>query len=172
MSGDHSYDHDSRQQKISNIQQQIQALSNKELNHIEHILAALNASKDGSMHYFGKFLGIKEGDDGEMVMNLGLHNENTYGVAQGGAVYTLADVAIGFNVLRRLAEDEKVFTLELKVNFIKKGEGTRLFAKPRILHWGRTTVVSDCSIIDECGSIVAQALGTFYLVKNKQEGEK
>ena len=59
-------------------------------------------------------------------MGLGPHNLNTYGVAQGGALYTLADVSIGFLILSDVSEGQKVLTLEMKMNFIKKGAGAYL----------------------------------------------
>ena len=98
-------------------------------------------------------------------MTLGPHNVNTYGVAQGGSLYTLADVAIGFMILKRLEDDQKVFTLEMKMNFIKKGAGAYLTATPTILRWGKTTVVAECTIEDSEGELVAKALGTFYVAR-------
>lgn len=155
-----------RDERIAVIARQLETLSDREINHIQHVLNALEAAKkENSLHYLGKFLGINLNHEDGPVMELGLHNENIYGVAQGGALYVFADVSIGFTVLKEVQEGEKVFTLELKVNFIKKGEGSRLVAKPRILHFGKTTAVADCTILDDNERIVAQALGTFYIVK-------
>ncbi len=119
------------------------------------------------MHFLGRFLGIEQHADGITEMKLGSQNENTYGVAQGGAIYTLADVAIGFGILKTLAEGEKVFTLELKVNFIEKGQGVSLLATPIILRRGRNTVAAECAVTDEKGTLVAKALGTFYISGRK-----
>ncbi len=152
------------QESIHSIERRLADLDSHELNHIQHVLDALESTKDGTMHYLGKFLGMKETDDGIM-MGLGLQNENTYGVVQGGALYTLADVAIGYHVLLKITENEQVYTIELKVNFIKKGTGNYVHAKPRILHWGKRTVVAECSMYDEEEKLIAQALGTFIIVK-------
>ncbi|MFB4164660.1 PaaI family thioesterase [Alteribacillus sp. JSM 102045] len=81
---------------------------------------------------------MRKVNDEKFVMDLGLQNKNIYGVAQGGAIYTLADVAIGFKIFSELKEHQKVFTLELKTNFIKKGKGNQLIAEPRFIHWGNT----------------------------------
>lgn len=148
----------------SDLQKQIENLSENELYYIQHTLDAIEASRNESMHFFGCFLGMKEVENG-IQMDLGKHNENTYGVTQGGALYTLADMAIGFYILQRLHPNEEVYTIELKVNFIKKGTGKHLLAETDILHWGRTTVVANCSIRDEEQNIVAQGLGTFYIRK-------
>ncbi|KIL45149.1 PaaI family thioesterase [Jeotgalibacillus soli] len=158
-----------RSERLVMIKSKLEILSNRELDHISYILShfqesSLKPSEETPMHLFGRFLGIKQLDDGTTEMKLGLQNENTYGVAQGGSIYTLADIAIGFTILKKLSEDQKVFTLEMKVNFIEKGQGSRLIATPSILRWGKNTVVSECIIVGENGNLVAKALGTFYIV--------
>jgi len=66
-------------------------------------------------------------------------------------------------ILKRLEEEQKVYTLEMKVNFIAKGLGSKLIASPSTLSWGSRTVVSECTIEDEQGNLVAKALGTFFI---------
>lgn len=154
------------------IQKQLTTLSTVELSQVSFLLSlyqesAVSRPRDVPMHFLGRFLGIKQNSDGTTEMKLGIQNENTYGVAQGGSIYTLADVAIGFGILKNMSEGEKVFTLELKVNFIEKGQGHRLIASPTILRQGKNTVVAECSIIDEKGKLIAKALGTFYIVREK-----
>lgn len=159
--------------QLDKIQQQMEALNEKELNEVAHFLSLYSESARTlhpdavPMHFLGRFLGITQHGDGTAEMELGLQNENTYGVAQGGAIYTLADVAIGFNILKNLNTEEKVFTLELKVNFIEKGQGDRLIAVPVILRQGRSTVVCECTVSDEKGTLVAKALGTFYISRSQ-----
>jgi uncharacterized protein (TIGR00369 family) len=161
---------DGNSEQIEHIQQQLKTFNNKELSQVSYLLSLYQESDVNHhpasvpMHFLGRFLGIKQMSDGTTEMKLGIQNENTYGVAQGGSIYTLADIAIGFSILKNLAEGEKVFTLELKVNFIEKGQGSRLIANPSILRQGKNTVVSECSITDEKGKLIAKALGTFYIV--------
>ncbi|PIC64908.1 hypothetical protein CSV79_04620 [Sporosarcina sp. P13] len=151
------------------IQMKLDTFSLQELEEINYILATYekttkaSADKEVPMHFFGRLAGLTRLDGYKVEMDLGLHNVNTYGVAQGGAIFTLADVAIGFMLLEELSEGQKVFTLELKINFIKKGKGVRLLASPTIISVGKTIVVAECSVEDEFGVTVAKALGTFYL---------
>jgi len=158
-------------EQIDLIQKKLKTLNSNELSQISYLLSLYQESSlersvtEIPMHFIGRFLGIKQNEDGTTKMNLGIQNENTYGVAQGGAIYTLADVAIGFNILKNLEPGEKVFTLELKINFIKKGYGLYLIATPTILYQGKNTVVSECSITDDKGKLVAKALGTFYIAR-------
>jgi uncharacterized protein (TIGR00369 family) len=146
----------------SDVLRELEDLSSEELHQVSHVIKALKASEEG-LHYIGRFLGIGFEADGEMSMKLGLQNANTYNVAQGGALYTLADVAIGYYIMKKIPPDCQVYTLELKMNYIRPGKGDKLFAKPGIIHLGKTTVVSECKIIDNQGQMVATALGTFFL---------
>ena len=150
--------------------EQLENLSLSELDEVNYFLSTykksstIGQSGNVPMHFFGRLAGLRQLDNDQVEMNLGIQNVNTYGVAQGGSIYTLADVTIGFMILNQLSEGQKVFTLEMKVNFINKGIGTRLIATPSVLRWGRTTVVSECTIEDDNGNLVAKALGTFYVV--------
>lgn len=152
------------------IVEQLDRLSQIELEEINYFVSTYKKSptvgQSGKvpMHFFGRLVGLRQLAENQVEMSLGIHNVNTYGVAQGGSIYTLADVTIGFMILNQLIEGQKVFTLEMKVNFITKGVGTRLIATPTILRLGRTTVVAECTIEDEDGNLVAKALGTFYVV--------
>jgi len=169
-----------QKKEVTKLQKQLESFNPIELEQAAYLLSLLQepqADPTGNavpMHFLGRFLGMVQNQDGTTEMALGFQNENTYGVAQGGSIYTLADVAIGFSILQNLTENEKVFTLELKVNFIEKGQGTRLIATPLILRQGRTTVVSECAIHDDTGKLVAKALGTFYIsgTPKRTEGDK
>jgi uncharacterized protein (TIGR00369 family) len=154
----------------SEILKEIENLSSEELDQILHVISALKGSKK-ELHYTGRLLGVGFEENGEMSMKLGMQNANTYDVAQGGALYTLADVSIGFHIMNHIPKDSKVYTLELKMNYIKPGKGEKLYAKPAIVHLGKSTVVTECKILDDKGQIVAIALGTFFL-KHKKEDVK
>jgi uncharacterized protein (TIGR00369 family) len=154
-------------QLIRQITEQLQDFDAPQLKAVQHAIASLQASSEGGLHYLGRFLGIEWDESGEVRMNLGTQNANTYGVAQGGAIYSLADIAIGYLILRDLSPEQQVYTLELKVNFTKKGQGTWLRAKPQILHKGIYTVVCDCRVEDVGGDLVAHAVGSFFLSKLK-----
>lgn len=151
------------------IMEQLNDLTADELEEVHYFLStyknlsAAEAKGNVAMHFFGRLAGLRQLDNNQVEMNLGIHNLNTYGVAQGGAIYTLADVSIGFMLINQVETGKKVLTLELKVNFIRKGEGKRLIATPTVLSMSRKTAVAECAVEDEEGNLVAKALGTFYL---------
>ena len=152
---------ESKSEKLAKIIKKLEQLTDEELTHAETFIDALFTTEK-NVHYFGKFLEIDKYKSGYK-MKLGKNTENTYGVAQGGAVFSLADIAIGFHLKEILMEEANVFTLELKMNFIKGGKGSYLYAYPEILHLGNTTAVTECLISDDEGETVAKAIGTFYL---------
>lgn len=150
-------------EKMKNIQDKLEQLTDEELIHADAFLDALfTQEKKPFDHYLGKFLEIDK-KDSHYQMKLGKNTENTYQVAQGGAVFSLADIAIGFHLIEKLSKEVQVFTLELKMNFIKGGKGTYLYAHPNVIHLGGTTAVVECPVLDDQGEMVAQTLGTFYL---------
>ncbi|GLB60597.1 hypothetical protein NCCP133_27290 [Cytobacillus sp. NCCP-133] len=151
----------------SDILRELETLSSEELNQVSHVIRALKGPKK-ELHYTGRLLGIGFEENGEMSMKLGMQNANTYDVAQGGALYTLADVSIGFHIMTKIPKESQVYTLEMKMNYISPGKGKKLYAKPAIIHLGKSTVVSECRIIDEKDHTVAIALGTFFLKNDRQ----
>lgn len=149
--------------KLDRITTKLEQLSETELEHAEKFLNALFTEEEKPFnHYLGKFLEIDHKAE-LFKMKLGKQTENTYGVAQGGAVFSLADIAISFHLIEQLPEGVNVFTLELKMNFIKAGAGTYLRAIPSILHLGSTTAVTECEIFNDKDELIAKAFGTFYL---------
>jgi len=149
------------------ILEELKLLTTEEIEQIGHVIRAMRKTKEEGMHYTGRLFGLDFDSNGDMFMDLGMQNANTYGVAQGGAVYTLADVAIGYNIMTKIPEDTEVYTLELKMNYVKPGKGKRLYAKPLISHLGYRTVVCECKVLDDHDELVAIALGTFYLKRPK-----
>jgi uncharacterized protein (TIGR00369 family) len=156
---------------IERITEKLKSFTDDQLEEINRVVQAYDQSLrnanlcDEGMHYIGRFLGIDRNDHGKAFMTIGPYNENSYGVTQGGALYSLADIAIGMEIMNRIQKNENVYTLEMKMNFIKKGTGEKLFTNTEFLHWGTTTIVVQCQIQDEAGDLVAQTLGTFYLSK-------
>ncbi|BCJ86392.1 PaaI family thioesterase [Effusibacillus dendaii] len=152
--------------KIQSLAEQLAELDDQELDLVQHTIRAIRKSRTKDFHFYGNFLDIElpDRDDLEQVakMRLGPHVENYFGVAQGGAVYTLADVSMGYLILSRLEPERRVATLELKMNYIRPGTGDALRCKSEILHWGRNTIVAECKIVNDQDQLVATALGTFF----------
>ncbi|MDR7076059.1 acyl-coenzyme A thioesterase PaaI-like protein [Neobacillus niacini] len=92
---------------IENIIDQMNCLNLPQLETLHKAVGALQATSYEKFHNLGKILGIVWNEQGEIQMHLGAFNANTYGVAQGGALYTLADVAVGYKILNQLKASQK-----------------------------------------------------------------
>lgn len=147
--------------------EELRRLNGEELGLVRHTLRAIRKSRIKDLHFYGHFLGVelpeKDAAVPESKMYLGPHNANYFGVAQGGALYSFADVTIGYLILSKLEPGKRLVTLELKMNYVKPGTGSVLRCVPDILHWGRRTVVAECRIRNEQDQLVATALGTFMV---------
>lgn len=126
-------------------------------------LEAYKKIKTRPYHLLGHFLNISWLDQTSAKMLIGTNNSNRYGNAHGGALYTLADVVIAENIMHQLGDKRDVFTLELKMNYIRKAKGNYVIGKSEILHLGSRTAVAECSIYNENDNLVAKAFGTFFI---------
>lgn len=105
----------------------------------------------------------------EVRLDLETKHHNTWGVAHGGIVMTLADVALA-QAARSLTDDGiGVVTVELKVNFMQPGKGV-LHAYGRVMHRSTTMAFCEGEVRDADGTFVAKALGTFKYVKRLAVG--
>jgi uncharacterized protein (TIGR00369 family) len=113
---------------------------------------------------FADLLGITVAhhEPGKARLELPLRPElaNSWGVAHGGVVMTLADVALGVAAITRVEGGRGAATIELKVSFIRPGTG-RLLAEGRCLEAGRSLAFCEGEVTDTEGKLVAKALGTF-----------
>lgn len=116
---------------------------------------------------FRKWLGVdyEVMEDGHAVVGLTLTDEmrNLRGVAQGGIVAAIIDIATataaaGGNYDTRL---RPMATLEMKVNYLAAANGPRLTATADVIRAGARTSVVRCEVIDATGSVCAAGLGTF-----------
>jgi uncharacterized protein (TIGR00369 family) len=86
------------------------------------------------------------------------------GYIHGGAITTLCDTSVAVAIFTQIDEDERILTVELKVNFIAPANG-ETYAIARILHKGRKTAVGEVDVTDAAGVLVAKALVTYYIYK-------
>lgn len=137
----------------------IENADNESLEFIFKVIEALESRE----RIFDKLIGINRTDTIEL--KPGINNKNIYGVVHGGAICSLIDIALGRRIFKTIGYDKKIYTLELKVNFIKATNSETLSAETKILHLGNTTIVAQCYVKDSSGDITAAAIGTFYIIQ-------
>lgn len=122
---------------------------------------------------FVDHLGVKLAEWGNggslLLLELKPEHRNSQGVAHGGVVMTLLDVAMA-RAARSTARDDgdgeqKVLTVEMKSTFMQAGSGDRLVARGRTVHRSATMCFAESEVHDEHGRLLARASGTFKYVR-------
>ncbi len=115
---------------------------------------------------FAELLGIRilTHQHGLAKLELELRPEllNSFHVAHGGVVSTLADVALAVAAISGDGAAKGAATVSLSLNFIGPGKGT-LRAEARCQRSGGGLSFAEGEIRDAAGDLVAQAMGTFKL---------
>jgi uncharacterized protein (TIGR00369 family) len=115
---------------------------------------------------FAELLGIRVAhhEPGRARLELDLRPElmNSHGVAHGGVVMTLADIALAVAALTLEGGANGAVTIELKVSFMGPAVG-RLVAEGRCLKAGGSIAFCEGEVFDASGNLSAKALGTFRL---------
>jgi uncharacterized protein (TIGR00369 family) len=87
---------------------------------------------------------------------------NNRGVIHGGALVSLADMAMGL-ACHSLAR--RVVTLDLNISFTRRAkEGDTVKALFKVIHNGKTMMVVEGHIVDSSERLLAAARGTFFVV--------
>lgn len=116
---------------------------------------------------FRKWLGLtyEEMTDARAIVSILLDSDkvNVRGVAHGGVVAALIDIAMGtaagggnYDTRKRL-----VATQELKVNYLAGAKGEMLRATATVIRAGSRSIVVNCDVVTDTGIHCATALGTF-----------
>jgi uncharacterized protein (TIGR00369 family) len=93
---------------------------------------------------------------------------NPMGTLHGGVLCDIADAAMGMAYAATLEDDESFTTLELKINFLRPVWRSRLVADGVVVQRGRTVGLTECSITDEKGRLIAKATSTCLTLRGAQ----
>ena len=95
-------------------------------------------------------------------------HHNPMGTLHGGVLCDIADVAMGSAYAATLEEGESFTTLELKINFLRPVIAAHLTADALVVQRGKTVGLTECSITDECGRLIAKATSTCLTLRGEQ----
>lgn len=87
---------------------------------------------------------------------------NVNGTVHGGALYTLIDVSMGWLLFDHLRKDERIATVEMKINYLKAVSSGVLITEAKLIHKSKRLAVLESEIRRE-GDLIAKAIGTFYI---------
>lgn len=112
---------------------------------------------------FWKFLGMELASAEEGVARVRLAArpdlKNSFGIMHGGVIGALVDSAGGLAVLTT-GVDGPIPTVEYSLNFLAPVEAGALTAEGRLLRRGRRIAVSEVTVTDEGGRLIAKGLVT------------
>jgi uncharacterized protein (TIGR00369 family) len=93
---------------------------------------------------------------------------NPMGTLHGGVLCDVADAAMGMAYASTLEEDERFTTLELKINFLRPVTLAHLVADGLVVQRGRTVGLTECTVTDERGRLIAKATSTCLTLRGEQ----
>ncbi|MBN2099810.1 MAG: PaaI family thioesterase [Dehalococcoidia bacterium] len=115
---------------------------------------------------FAKLVGLSfpETDVSQCELKIEEKVLNVYGTVHGGAISTMADISMGLALFDHLREDERLATVEMKINYVAAVSSGVLTAEAMLVNRTRNLAVMESRV--ECGGkLVAKAVGTFYISK-------
>lgn len=85
------------------------------------------------------------------------------GTVSGPTLFALADVGAYLAILAHIGPKKHTVTTNLNINFMHKPQPGPLFCHSTLLKLGKRLAVVECHIVDEVGSLVAQATATYSI---------
>ncbi len=87
---------------------------------------------------------------------------NPYGILHGGIVYSLADTSMGGVLSPALSDNERVATIEVKINYLAPVREGTVHCVTRVLHRGKRVAALESDVYNG-DRMVAKALGSFAI---------
>jgi len=117
---------------------------------------------------FGRLVGIQavfiEPGRARMRLDPGDQHRNGLGMVHGGALFTLADLALA---AASNAGDHSAVAINAAMTFVKPGREGPLFAEARELSAGRTIAAYAVDVTDQDGVLLATFTATVYRKEKK-----
>lgn len=143
-------------------------LQSKNPNYEEYV--RLKVQRNKFMQQLGfEITAIKEGTV-EGVLEIKEMHEQQNGFVHGGVISTLCDMACGFSAYTLVGEGEQVFTVEIKVSYLRPGIGQRIEAKGWVLKAGKrfhNTEAELYAVNNGERKLIAKASSTMAVISDK-----
>ena len=104
----------------------------------------------------------------QFALDTDARHANPMGTLHGGILCDIADSAMGMAYASTLEEGESFTTLELKINFLRPVTVARLVADGIVVQRGKTVGLTECSVTDERGRLIAKATSTCLTLRGEQ----
>ncbi|BAU29752.1 uncharacterized protein (TIGR00369 family) [Aneurinibacillus soli] len=152
----------------------IEQLSDRECKAIERTLTAVQNMKENKYPFLGNFLGVTEETDADSEtfvcsMPIGREVLNPYRIVYGGITATLADMAMGWMLEKRISGQDKFVTLDMHTNYHRAGTGKRLIATARVINQAQDIWQMACDVHNDRGDLVVTSTGTFLQLHRSRD---
>lgn len=142
--------------------------------------ARLEFLKKDALRGFPKYIGMVAVSlaPGEFITRLKLEKRHFQqdGFAHAGLIATMADHTAGYAAFSLINNDERVLTIEFKINYLKPASGDFLECRGWVLKPGKRIMFTEAEVYDLKGrkkSLVARAIHTMAIVPgDKVKGKK
>lgn len=145
--------------------------TSEEINILTDILRGFQKKqKEINRSYIGGLLHMEksfEKESCELTVPLTPLLHNSLGIVHGGITATIVDSAMGTLANSLLPDGFGAVTTQLNVHYLSIGKGDFINCKARIDHKGTKTMVMSADVFRSDGKKIAQATGSFFIVKKK-----
>jgi uncharacterized protein (TIGR00369 family) len=111
---------------------------------------------------------VKEIKEGESRIEMPFKQDLThpYGIVHGGAISSLADSAVAMALIGLVDPEDRITTIEFKINFFASIDKGELEAHAKIIHKGTKTAVGDVEVVNEKEKLVAKLVATYSIKRS------
>jgi len=92
-----------------------------------------------------------------------------YGIVHGGAIASLADSAVAMALIGLVKPNDRITTIEFKINFFTSVSQGKLTAQAKIIYKGTKTAVGDVEVRNEAGKLVAKVIATYMIQRSEDK---
>jgi uncharacterized protein (TIGR00369 family) len=89
-----------------------------------------------------------------------------YGMVHGGVCASLVDAAAFWAVYPQMSENIGLTTVEIKLNYLSPVSGGRLLGRGKSIKSGKTLCLSEASVEDDKGNLVAHGTSTMMVLES------
>jgi acyl-CoA thioesterase len=98
--------------------------------------------------WFGMRIEVIEPGRARASMPIAPTFHQSQGAVHGGALFSLADTAVGTAVRSLVGSEAATATVEAKINYLARSSSGELVAESRVVHRGKTLVVGECDVFN------------------------
>ncbi|WP_370521812.1 PaaI family thioesterase [Virgibacillus sp. MSP4-1] len=112
-------------------------------------------------------LDIVHFEEGDVLLKLPVEEKllNVNKTMHGGVHATVLDTVLGMTI--RSITGTRCLTVSLNIHYLSPSDSGVVYAEGKVIKQGYRTVIAEGEMFDSDGTVLAKAIGTFKLVRDK-----